>query len=54
MDYSLLVGLHSIRKGNSGACPFTVMEPSEGVVTKFRKSTVMNEQAPQELFKEYN
>lgn len=50
MDYSLLVGLHSIRKGNTGHLAFAIMEPTSR--RQFKKSMVINESGT-ELFKEY-
>lgn len=38
MDYSLLVGLHSIPKGNKGTRTLTVMEPSDSVANGLRQS----------------
>ena len=38
MDYSLLVGLHSVPKGNTGRNSLTVLEPSASDHHRFRRS----------------
>jgi len=38
MDYSLLVGLHSIPIGNTGSKPLTVLEPTTAAHHQFKRS----------------
>lgn len=40
MDYSLLVGLHSIPKGNTGSKSMTVLEPTTVSHSQFKQSEI--------------